>query len=118
VIEALREEWSRLRDTFRWYSGATYLTGWAWLRASIDRHLFRCNEEHCFRCGARVEAVWWCLDRWTWEASTGHRNGAGLRCIRCFDREAQRAGLPVFFLALDPEEFDRQVRARHVGRAG
>lgn len=47
------------------------------------------NSETCQRCGRRY--LLWFADYDLWNQVIGHYNG--LRCLRCFDREAQRLGL-------------------------
>jgi hypothetical protein len=88
---------------------------WAWLRAAIDRHLFHYETEHCQRCGRRVGVVWACTDDETWRLATGR--AGGLRCVRCFDREADDAGRMVFWLAVAPEEYDAALSASPVSGA-
>ena len=99
----LREEGARLGNT--WESRHRWATRRAWLRASLDRHLFRYNYEHCQRCGRRVGLSWWSVTGWTHVV----RDGGCLRCIRCFDREAWTAGSPVCWIAVSFEEFDQRV---------
>jgi hypothetical protein len=70
--------------------------------------------EYCRRCGTEVSQIWW-SPGWLWEDITGELDGAGIRCIRCFDVEAQRRGIhlqwvprlcPGFHEATDKERCD------------
>lgn len=44
--------------------------------------------ETCQSCHERVGVVWRCSDE-LWQRVTGNQNGEGIRCIRCFDKEAK-----------------------------
>lgn len=108
----LSHEWGRLCNS--WQSRRHYRR-WAWLRATVDRHLLRYNLEHCESCGRRVGLSWWSVTGWT------HVVGDGcIRCIRCFNREAWAVGDPVCWIAVSFEEFDerlgRYFTEHHEGR--
>jgi hypothetical protein len=105
AVAGVREEAARLRNTVG--SRRRYASRRAWLRASLDRHLLRYNLEHCHRCGRRVSLIWWSVVGWT----NVVRDRGCLRCIRCFDREAQAAGVWISWLAVSHDEWDQRVRA-------
>lgn len=48
--------------------------------------------EFCGVCGRTTDLVWWSPDD-LWREVTGEQHGGGVRCTRCFDREAYRRGL-------------------------
>lgn len=52
--------------------------------------------EHCQICKKEYKYVWSVPDK-LWEKVTGIKNGSGLRCIECFDIEARKKGIYVYF---------------------
>ena len=48
--------------------------------------------EHCQICGKKYEYVYKVSNE-LWEKVTGIKNGSGLRCIDCFDKEAKEKGI-------------------------
>lgn len=53
-------------------------------------------EEHCQICGEEYSYVWTISDE-LWEKVTGIKNGGGLQCIHCFEREADKKGIIIYW---------------------
>jgi hypothetical protein len=58
-------------------------------RKDIERERWDPNEEHCHKCGNPVGVIWTAPDE-LWQAVMG--TPGGIRCIRCFDEEAEAKG--------------------------
>ncbi len=52
--------------------------------------------EHCFKCGRGYLTVWQTTDK-IWELITGIKDGSGLMCMDCFDQEAQKKGITLYW---------------------
>lgn len=48
--------------------------------------------EHCQMCGKEYEYVYKVSDE-LWKKITGIKNGSGLRCISCLNKEAKGKGI-------------------------
>lgn len=77
---------------------------WARVRRWCLHTILRYDSESCDRCGGRVRLVWWATPSTYWvdvyERAAGNRPpvrdtvGAGLLCVRCFQRAASKLGRP------------------------
>jgi hypothetical protein len=52
--------------------------------------------EHCQVCGKEYSYVWSVPDK-LWEKVTGIKNQSGLRCIHCFEQEADEKGIIIYW---------------------
>ena len=48
--------------------------------------------EHCQICGKEYEYIYEVSNK-LWEKITGIKNGSGLRCIPCLEKEAKEKGI-------------------------
>ncbi len=52
--------------------------------------------EHCHKCGRGYSTVWQTTDK-VWEFVTNINNASGLLCMDCFDKEAERIGIALYW---------------------
>lgn len=60
------------------------------LKLLLSKHILLL--QFCKSCGRVVQLIWHCDDE-LWQKVTGEKHGGGVRCTRCFDREAGKLGL-------------------------
>lgn len=53
--------------------------------------------EHCQICGKEYEYIYEVSNK-LWEKITGIKNGSGLRCISCLDKEARKKGITIYWV--------------------
>lgn len=67
------------------------------------------NSEKCQTCGRPYGYVWRAPDD-LWKKVTGEQHGGGLRCISCFDEEAQRKGCKILYWECTEGEWAQAYR--------
>ena len=61
--------------------------------------------EKCQICGKHYEYVYRISDK-LWKKITGIKNGSGLRCIDCLDKEARGKDIYIYFLGKEIKEIN------------
>lgn len=59
--------------------------------------------EKCMNCASMVEQVWNAPDE-LWNTLSGYPQGNGVLCARCFDREAKKQGIFLYW-SCQPDQF-------------
>lgn len=50
----------------------------------------------CKKCHAVHEEVWNCSDD-LWAIISGHHDGSGIWCMKCFEKEARKKGVALYW---------------------
>ncbi len=69
----------------------------AFMKAKYYKQSFLTKSmEYCHKCGREYLTVWQTTDK-IWELITGIKDGSGLMCMDCFDREVQKKGITLYW---------------------